>query len=153
MNEWIVTIIAAAFTSYAFALLFHIKGIQKWIVALGGSLNWLFYLLSINTNSSRILSFFIATAATALFAEIVARVIKVPVITLTAPMLIPMVPGSDLYYTTFALVSGNMKEFSSYGTQLILEMGAMSLGIIVIACMMQIYTRIMTIMITNRTVR
>ena len=39
-----------------------------------------------------------------------------------------------------------MAEFSSYGTQLIFEMGAMSLGLIVVACFMQIYTRISTIL-------
>lgn len=146
MNEWIISVVAAAFTSFGFALLFHINEYKILIVSLGGALNWLIYLLSMDTNENRILSFFIATAVTALFAEIIARLIKAPVITLVAPMLIPMVPGSDLYYSTFALVSGNMAEFSSYGTQLIFEMGAMSLGLIVVACFMQIYTRISTIL-------
>lgn len=146
MNEWIIAVVAAAFTSYAFALLFHINGYKIMIVSLGGAFNWLIYLLSMDMNGNRILSFFIATAATALFAEIIARLIKAPVITLVVPMLIPMVPGSDLYYTTFALVSGNMNDFSSYGTQLILEVGAMSLGLIVVACLMQIYTRILTVL-------
>ncbi|MDO4473253.1 MAG: threonine/serine exporter family protein [Eubacteriales bacterium] len=146
MNEWIIPAVAAAFTSYGFSLLFHINGYKIFIVSLGGALDWLIYLLSMNMNDNRILSFFIATAVSALFAEIVARLIKAPVITLIAPMLIPLVPGSDLYYSTFALVRGHMEDFSSYGTQLIFEVGAMSLGLIVIACFMQIYTRILTIL-------
>ena len=62
--------------------------------------------------------------------EIFSRVLKAPVIMLLVPMLIPEIPGGDLYYTMYYLVQGDYAEFGSYANQVLIEAGAIALGII-----------------------
>ena len=85
----------------------------------------------------RVIAFFVAALATAVLAEIMARLMKTPVITLLVPMLVPLIPGGDLYYTTLALVQGDMEAFAQYGGMFIREAGAISFGIILVACVVQ----------------
>lgn len=58
------------------------------------------------------------------------------------PMLIPLVPGSDLYYTAIAFAGNDMGAFVSYGGLLVKEAGAMSFGVLVAAGMAQIVLQI-----------
>ena len=83
------------------------------------------------------IEFFVAALATAVLAEILARLMKTPVITLLVPMLVPLIPGGDLYYTTLALVQGDMEAFAQYGGMFVREAGAISFGIILVACAVQ----------------
>ena len=69
--------------------------------------------------------------------ELLARLLKAPVITLLVPMLVPLIPGGDLYYTTLALVQGDTAGFARYGTLFIEEAGAMAFGVILVACLVQ----------------
>lgn len=111
-------------------------------VTIGGAANWIFYLLAMEVYADRVLAFFLSALATAVMAEILARLLKTPVITLLVPMLVPLVPGGDLYYTTLALVQGNMDVFAQYGSMVIKEAGAISFGIIFVACEVQTATKI-----------
>ena len=56
---------------------------------------------------------------------------------LLVPMLVPLIPGGDLYYTTLALVQGDTADFARYGTLFIEEAGAMAFGVILVACLVQ----------------
>ena len=46
----------------------------------------------------------IASAMASVFAEILARIVKSPGTVLLMPMLIPLIPGGNLYYTMFNMV-------------------------------------------------
>ena len=73
---------------------------------------------------------FFASLFVAAISEISARVLKTPVILMLVPMLIPEIPGGDLYYTMSHLVQRQYVEFWNSSNQVLLEAGAIALGII-----------------------
>ena len=64
--------------------------------------------------------------------------IVVPVIMLLVPMLIPLSPGGDLYYMMSFLVRGQYEAFGQYAQRVLTEAGAIALGIICVASLMNI---------------
>ena len=81
---------------------------------------------------------FFATLAAALASELLARAVKAPVIMLLVPMLIPLIPGGDLYYMMSFLVRGQYEAFGQYAQRVLTEAGAIALGIICVASLMNI---------------
>ena len=53
----------------------------------------------------------VATAIPCVYCEIMARVLKTPTTVFMIPTLLPLVPGSRLYYTMFYLFSGEQALF------------------------------------------
>ena len=94
--------------SLGFALLFGIRGTKPLgCIALGSGIGWV-----------------------AICSEVTARLIKTPVILLLVPMLIPEIPGGDLYYTMYSLIEGDSAKFASLLQLVLAEAGAIALGII-----------------------
>lgn len=57
---------------------------------------------------------------------------------LLVPMLIPLIPGGDLYYMMSFLVRGQYEAFGQYAQRVLTEAGAIALGIICVASLMNI---------------
>ena len=133
-GEILLQIVMAMISALGFGLLFHISGSRLITIMLGAAVNWGVYLLAMQWYDNRVTAFFVSTLATAALAEVLARLLKAPVITLLVPMLVPLIPGGDLYYTTLALVQGDTAGFARYGTLFIEEAGAMAFGVILVAC-------------------
>ena len=57
----------------------------------------------------------------AAFSEILARVLKAPVILLLVPMLIPEIPGGDLYYAMYDLVQRHFTDFGNSANKVLME--------------------------------
>ena len=129
-GEILLQIVMAMIGALGFGLLFHISGSRLITIMLGAAVNWGVYLLAMQWYDNRVTAFFVSTLATAALAELLARLLKAPVITLLVPMLVPLIPGGDLYYTTLALVQGDTAGFARYGTLFIEEAGAMAFGVI-----------------------
>lgn len=136
-GEILLQIVMAMIGALGFGLLFHISGSRLITIMLGAAVNWGVYLLAMQWYDNRVIAFFVATLATAALDEVLARLLKAPVITLLVPMLVPLIPGGDLYYTTLALVQGDTAGFARYGTLFIEEAGAMAFGVILVACLVQ----------------
>lgn len=140
--QMILQVVMAMVGALGFGLWFHMSGGRLLVITLGGAVNWIFYLVGMAMYGDRVIAFFVAALATAVLAEILARLMKTPVITLLVPMLVPLIPGGDLYYTTLALVQGDMEAFAQYGGMFIREAGAISFGIILVACAVQMALRL-----------
>ena len=132
-GEMAVQVGMAAVGALGFGLLFHISGSRLVTILLGGAANWGFYLLALWAYEDRVAAFFAAALATAALAEVL------------APMLVPLVPGGDLYYTTLALVRGDMAAFAQYGSLVLKESGAISFGVILIACAVQTLLKLLAL--------
>ena len=144
-GEMAVQVGMAAVGALGFGLLFHISGSRLVTILLGGAANWGFYLLALWAYEDRVAAFFAAALATAALAEVLARLLNTPVLTLLVPMLVPLVPGGDLYYTTLALVRGDMAAFAQYGSLVLKESGAISFGVILIACAVQTLLKLLAL--------
>lgn len=140
--QMILQVVMAMIGALGFGLWFHMSGGRLLVITLGGAANWIFYLVGMAMYGDRVIAFFVAALATAVLAEVLARLMKTPVITLLVPMLVPLIPGGDLYYTTLALVQGDMEAFAQYGGMFIREAGAISFGIILVACAVQMALRL-----------
>lgn len=107
----IKTIIAAFVGSYAFSIIFHLRGKKLLWAGLGGGLTWMVYLLLSRCLSNVLLLYFIPSIFATAYAEIMARINKAPATCFLMPAEIPLIPGASLYYTMSAIVNSNTSEF------------------------------------------
>ena len=111
--------------SLGFALLFGIRGTKPLgCIALGSGIGWIVYLVSVAGGHGKAFGMLASSLVIAACSEILARVIKTPVILLLVPMLIPEIPGGDLYYTMYSLVEGDTDKFASLLQLVLAEAGA-----------------------------
>ena len=68
-----------------------------------------------------------------IYAEIFARVCKVPVMVITTIGILPIVPGMRFYNTIDSLLNSHVADFYSYGVDTLLSMGAMAIGLVLVS--------------------
>ena len=124
-----------------FSLLFHVRGKKIIAIAVGGALSWAIYLAVLALTDDKAIGLLISTASMGILAEIFARVFKAPAIIFLVPMLIPLIPGGDLYYTTSFLLRGDYPAFTAQLKLLLIQAGAIAFGIILVACLIHIPRR------------
>ena len=130
MEFYIIQTMMGMIGSVGFAILFGIMDRKLIGIALGGGAGWAVYLLCTANGHSMFAGLLVACLFVAAFSEILARVLKAPVILLLVPMLIPEIPGGDLYYAMYDLVQRNFADFGNSANKVLVEAGAIALGII-----------------------
>ena len=145
MAWYFVQTLMGCIGSVGFAVLFNIRGRKLLLAAGGGALAWAVYLACTCNGLDIFAGLFSATVRfvcrygmAALASELLARAVKAPVIMLLVPMLIPLIPGGDLYYMMSFLVRGQYEAFGQYAQRVLTEAGAIALGIICVASLMNI---------------
>ena len=121
-----------------FSLLFHVTGKKLIAIALGGAVSTAVYLLVLKLTGEKAVAMLVSTVVIGILAEIFARCFKAPVISFLVPMLVPLIPGSDLYYTTSFLIRGQSAEFAERIESLLWQAGAIAFGIILVSCVTHI---------------
>ena len=107
----VIGLLTALLGSAGFALIFNVRKQLLPLAALGGVVCWGVYLLAgCATKQS-----FAASAATAVWSEVLARVKKTPAQQYLIIGLIPLVPGGTLYYAMSALVRQDWAQAQFYG--------------------------------------
>ena len=114
MKTQIIQLITGLLGSVGFALLFNLRRQYLPYAALGAFLCWGTYLLSEHFGAGIFFASFVAAFASSLFAEILARSLKAPVTLFLITTLVPLVPGSSLYYAMYNIVAGNPEATRSY---------------------------------------
>ena len=130
LQEFFLPCLWAFWASVAFGLVYNIHGGGILICGLGGALGWLVYLLMQQLPTGNILAAFIAAAAIAVFSECRARLRRCPVTGYLQVALLPLVPGSGIYYAMRYCVAGENELFLStlfntFGMAASLAVGAM----------------------------
>ena len=99
--EIVKTVTTAFLGSLGFSLLYGLKKRHLLFASIGGLLSWGMYLLFsfIFNQKGVFLPCFIATVITAAYVNIVSIRVKAPTHLFLLPALIPLIPGSTLYYT------------------------------------------------------
>ena len=75
---------------------------------------------------------FISSAVAAAYSDIMAHKVKVPATVMIIPAIVPLVPGSRLYYTMLGAINENMTEFYINGKAVLLISVGLALGIIAV---------------------
>lgn len=125
--------------SLGFCVLFNIRGKNLFAASIGGALGWFVYeLIPLLGMSSTNNAIFIATIVISIYSEIMARILKQPVTVFVIASMIPLVPGSGMYYTTFEAVQGNVDRAVAYGLKTLYDAGTIAIGIILVSTIARI---------------
>ena len=111
----VIGLLTALLGSAGFALIFNVRKQLLPLAALGGVVCWGVYLLAGCATKSVFLQSFAASAATAVWSEVLARVKKTPAQQYLIIGLMPLVPGGTLYYAMSALVRQDWAQAQFYG--------------------------------------
>lgn len=130
-DNYIIQIIAATITSIGFGIMVHVRGASLVHSGIAGGLSWGVYLFCKNINIGIGMTYFLSTLAFALYSEIVALKIKVPVISILIPALVPLAPGSGVYNTLYSFLNRHYVEGLEYGINTFIMGGAMAVGIFI----------------------
>ena len=128
----LVQIITGTLGALGFALLYNIRGKRLFFAALCGLIATLCYCVFGLFIQSEVLNYFLCSLLVSLYAEIMARIIKTPTTTFIITSLIPLIPGSSLYYTMTTAFSGEISTFIDKGIYTLSLAGALAAGIIVV---------------------
>ncbi len=116
-----------------FLFVWNIHGKGSWLCALGGFLTWAVFCFADSLGFRYSMCCLFGTLFAASYAEIMARLRKYPAISYLVISLIPLIPGSYIYYTAQQAVQGNMDGFIYQGTQTLITAGVMAVGIILVS--------------------
>ncbi|MBQ2757974.1 MAG: threonine/serine exporter family protein [Clostridia bacterium] len=112
--SFLLQLLTACGGTLAFAVLFKVRAKHLPFAGLCGALTYILYYTVAFFGGSLFSAAFISTAAAAVFSECCARLRRAPAPVFLVPGTIPIVPGSDLYYTMRYLLSGNFADFTQY---------------------------------------
>lgn len=138
---YVIQMLAAFFGSMGFSLIYNTRRTKMLISALGGAIGWGVYLLVTNFVADNIpLAYFIAAMCITVYAEIFARIKKTPTTTFLVVGIIPMIPGSALYYTMNYAFAGDLESFFETGVYTLRAALSLAVGIIVISTVVRLAT-------------
>lgn len=131
MERVIIQLIMAPIGSLGFSLLFRLRSRSLFTACLGGLGCWGVYLLAAHLLGGVFLPTMLSAAFSAFYAEVNARLWKAPATVFLIPALVPLIPGSTLYYTMSGLVQQDAAMASHYG----ILTGQYALGIAAGSCL------------------
>ena len=111
----VIQLITGAIGSVAFGLLFHMKTKYLPLAAAGSFLSWLVFLFGKSLWGSVFLPALLAGFIADVYAEILARICKETSTSFFVTSVIPLIPGSTLYYCMSSIVEGNPMQALKYG--------------------------------------
>ncbi|NLK93706.1 MAG: threonine/serine exporter [Clostridiales bacterium] len=133
--------------TFGFGIIFNIKGKKLISASIGGGLGWFIYSFALSFNHSDLISLFLASLGLSIYSEVMARILKTPVTSIIVPAIIPLVPGSLMYYTMYEAITGNFKSSLETGFNALASAGSLALGIILISTI----TRQIMVFVSKRT--
>lgn len=134
----ITSFVFATFATFGFCILFHVPFRCMFPAAALGGMGWFVYQLLMELGLGITASAFLASCLVALLADICSRLIKEAATVFVIPGILPLVPGSGIYYTMFHFIRGNMDKAGAWGARTLMIAGAIALGLLVIASLIRI---------------
>ena len=123
-TEFILRLIGSLVGTLAFAIIFNMRARHLPFAGACGMITYAIYHVCVFFGVSVFVAALGASAFTALFSELCARVRKAPAVVFLIPGVIPIVPGGDLYHTMRCLLSNDMEgAFYNLGTALKVGVG------------------------------
>ena len=112
---YIVQLFTGAAGSVAFGILFHMKKKHLPLAALGGFLGWLLFIICRECWGGVFFPTLAAAFGIDLYAEILARSCRSTSTSFFVTSVIPLIPGSTLYYCMRSVVEGDLHQAWNYG--------------------------------------
>ncbi len=128
----VIQILSSFVGTLGFCILFNIRGKKLIFSSLGGAMAWFFFLALNYLLNKEILCYFLVSVIASIYSEIMARVLKTPVTTFSIAVLIPLIPGSALYYSLKFALEGSTGDFVTKASYTLSLAAALSVGIILV---------------------
>lgn len=143
MREGFIQVLMSFAGSLGFGVLFNVRGSKLFLAGLGGVLSWGVNLLLVPHIPSEPLRYFFSAFLVAIYAEILARVLKTPATTFLIPSIIPNIPGGSLYHTMrYALIRDWYACLAQAIFTLKLALG-LALGIIAVLSVLSVFSQLL----------
>ena len=139
-HSFLIEALACVIGCIGFAFLFNVRGRGLILCILGAVLCWGVYDLVISAGGSDNTAMFFGSIFAAIYAEIMARVRKCPAIGFLVMALLPLIPGSSLYFTMNYAVRGDMAQFAAKGMSTIVLAGLMAAGVLLVSTSVRMWT-------------
>lgn len=123
----------------AYSIHFNLRGRYLFVAAIGATLTYFAYYLSDPLGPEPV-KVFLASLVASIFAEALARIMKVPATTFLIICIIPLVPGSNLYYSMELCINGEIMQFISSALETLGIAGAIALGILLVSSIFRFIT-------------
>ena len=122
-----------------FSILFNIHKLGILLCALGGTVAWISYCITLELMQDGISAYFVSAFVASLYSEILARIRKFPALSYLVISIFPMIPGAGVYYTMIWAVRGNMERFFNQGMYTAAIAGVMAVGILLPSTLFRMY--------------
>lgn len=153
-ESYILILVGALVSTFGFAIILNNKYKHLPIVAIGGVLSTVIYLLTgYLTNNDPFISVMAGTMFSTIMAEILARVLKSPTTVFLIPTIIPFVPGAKLFFMMYSLINGDMDKFTSNFSELGLASLGIAVGIILASVFFQVIYKLINKIKTKKVVQ
>ena len=139
--EIALELLAAAAGSLGFSVLFNIRGKKLVAVTLGGAIGWAVFLLLSFFGMDEPIAYFLVALLVSIYAEGMARLLKAPATIFVAPSLVPLIPGSSLYYTMAYALGGDSTRFLEKAGSALALASALAAGIVISAVLARLLFR------------
>lgn len=141
--DYIYQLFLAFIGSLGFGLVFKINLNKVFLASCGGIICWAVYLVCGKMIGMSIFgASFVATAVSAVYAEYLAKYLHCPSIIMYITALIPLIPGSGLYYTMNSIVHEQWLQAQNFCYTTIQCALGIALGISFVYTLVQIRKRI-----------
>ncbi len=139
LREILLPCLYAFLACIAFSFIYNVSPRRIPLTCLGGALGWFVYLIS--GFASDVPRYFVAAVVIAVYAELMARVCRVPATLFLTTAVLPLVPGSGMYYTMEYCVRGETELFVETGLHTLALAGAIALGIMLVSSLVHMWKR------------
>ena len=139
-HSFLVESLACVVGCIGFSFLFNVRGRGLVLCIVGAVLCWGVYDLVLILGGDDNAAMLIGSIVAAIYAEIMARIRKCPAIGFLVLALLPLIPGSSLYYTMNYAVRGEMNLFASKGMSTIVLAGLMAAGVLLVSTSVRMWT-------------
>ena len=137
LTGFLLPCLYAVMACVAFCFILNQRGLLLVVSSLGGGVGWAVCLLCAFTGSD-IVQYFAGAVAVALYAEVMARLLKAPATGFLVVGILPFVPGGGIYYTMEYCLSGNTQLFLSTGIHTFGVAGAVAVGLLLASSLVRL---------------
>ena len=130
---------AAGLGTLGFNILFNIRGKKLVLATLGGVISWAVFLALAPFLPGEAIRYFLSAAVITVYGEFMARVEKTPTTTFLVPSIVPLIPGSALYYTMNYALNKQWSQFAQQAFYTIQLALSLAVGIIAVTTVYRIF--------------
>ena len=131
-------ILVAALGALGYGMFFGQKRWKLLFTLIGGGAAWMLYLLLFDWIGSVFVSALVVSMAATAYSQVLARVLKAPATVFIFPVMVPLVPGSGLYYTVSNWLLEDNDNILRYAESTLETALGLALGIVIVIALTKV---------------